>query len=64
MLEYLISAANIIGLAMCVYIAYFVLISARSTHSGVRQNRVKVIRDSAASEHYFRSEEPGCYYVM
>ena len=64
MLEYLIGAANVVSLAGCVYIAYLFFAAARSSRSGVRQNRAKITRDSASGEQYAASPQPDYYYVM
>lgn len=63
MLDYLISAANVLGLAGCFYIAYLFIVAARS-RSRTRQNGVKVMRASASWEQHVASEQPDYYYAM
>ena len=64
MFDYLISAANIMGLAACVYIAYLFFVHARAIGSGARQNRAKVKRDADSGERYAANPRPDYYYVM
>ncbi|MEO7728819.1 MAG: hypothetical protein ABIS45_16325 [Burkholderiales bacterium] len=63
MFDYLISAANVLGLTACFYIAYLFIVAARS-RSPTRQNGVKVMRESVSCELQVASAQPDYYYAM
>ena len=64
MLDYLIGTANVVCLAGCVYIAYVLIVNARTAGLGIWQSRGNASPDAETGERRATDRPLDAYYMM